>query len=143
MVLSKYVGASVKRREDPRLITGSSVYVDDLKLAGTVHVAFVRSPYAHARIKGIDGSVALATPGVVAVVTAADLAKVLKGKYSGETGGGGPTAEGGGMAEPSSIPVPGVEPLAMKKVRYAVVGAGWISQSAFMPGLEQTGSRTQ
>ena len=77
MVLRSYVGASVKRREDPRLITGSSVYVDDLKLPAMVHVAFVRSTYAHAKINGIDTSAALAMPGVVAVWTAADLEKVL------------------------------------------------------------------
>ncbi|GIW04636.1 MAG: hypothetical protein KatS3mg059_1256 [Thermomicrobiales bacterium] len=73
MVLSHYIGASVKRKEDPRLITGSSTYVDDLKLVGMVHVAFVRSTYAHARITGIDASAALAVPGVLAVWTAADL----------------------------------------------------------------------
>ena len=54
MVLSRYAGAQVKRKEDPRLITGSSVYVDDLALPGMVHMAIVRSPYAHATITGID-----------------------------------------------------------------------------------------
>src|SRR5215208_4225499 len=58
MVLSRYMGASVKRREDPRLITGSSVYVDDLKLAGMVHVSIVRSPHAHAKITRIDTAAA-------------------------------------------------------------------------------------
>ncbi|HKG25634.1 MAG TPA: xanthine dehydrogenase family protein molybdopterin-binding subunit, partial [Thermomicrobiales bacterium] len=118
MVLSSYVGATVKRKEDPRLITGSSTYVDDLKLAGTVHVAFVRSPYAHARINGIDTAAAKAAPGVVAVWTADDLSRVLKDKYPitpyGETG-----AEGGeDIAEEEGIPVPHVEPLAMTKVRF-------------------------
>ena len=70
VVLRSYVGASVKRKEDPRLITGSSIYVDDLKLPGMVHVAIVRSPYAHAKINGIDTAAALAMPGVVAVMTA-------------------------------------------------------------------------
>ena len=60
MVLSRYVGAVVKRKEDPRLITGSSTYVDDIKIPGTLHVAFVRSQYPHALINGIDaGTVAL------------------------------------------------------------------------------------
>jgi carbon-monoxide dehydrogenase large subunit len=118
VVLRSYVGASVRRKEDPRLITGSSTYIDDLQLVGMVHVAIVRSPHAHARINGIDSSAALAMPGVVAVITAADLAPVLQSKYSGQGGGGGPAAEGGGLAEPSSIPEPPVEPLALKKVRY-------------------------
>ena len=70
MVLSRYVGAVVKRKEDPRLITGSSTYVDDIKLPGTLHVAFVRSQYAHAMIGAIDGAEALTMPGVMAVITA-------------------------------------------------------------------------
>ena len=71
---NKYVGQRVKRTEDPRLIKGLAHYVDDIKLPGMLHVAFVRSVYAHARISGIDTSAALATPGVVAVYTGADMA---------------------------------------------------------------------
>ncbi|MDE2820569.1 MAG: molybdopterin-dependent oxidoreductase [Chloroflexota bacterium] len=73
MVLRSMVGASVKRKEDPGLITGSGKYVGDLKLPGMCHVAFVRSPYAHAKIRGIDGSAAAAREAVVAVVTGEDL----------------------------------------------------------------------
>ncbi|MER3438097.1 MAG: carbon monoxide dehydrogenase, partial [Chloroflexota bacterium] len=117
MVLSHYIGASVKRKEDPRLITGSSTYVDDLKLAGMVHVAFVRSTYAHARITGIDASAALDVPGVLAVWTAADLDNVIK-PVAATT----PSTEGGDQAAESdagaAIPVPKVEPLAREKVRY-------------------------
>jgi carbon-monoxide dehydrogenase large subunit len=69
----KMLGAPIKRREDPRLITGTSTYVDDLKLPRTAHIAFVRSPHGHARVRGIDASAALAAPGVVAVLTAADI----------------------------------------------------------------------
>ena len=83
MVLRSYVGAPVKRKEDPRLITGSSIYVDDLQLPGMVHVAIVRSPYAHAKITGIDTAAARAMPGVVAVVTASDLADVLARQVPG------------------------------------------------------------
>ena len=54
MVLSRYVGAEVRRKEDPRLITGSSTYVDDVPIAGMGYVALVRSPHPHARILGID-----------------------------------------------------------------------------------------
>ncbi|MDE2950842.1 MAG: molybdopterin-dependent oxidoreductase [Chloroflexota bacterium] len=73
MVLRSMVGASVKRKEDPGLITGKGKYVGDLKLPGMCHVAFVRSPYAHAKIRGIDGSAAAAREAVVAVVTGEDL----------------------------------------------------------------------
>ncbi|HEY8446057.1 MAG TPA: xanthine dehydrogenase family protein molybdopterin-binding subunit, partial [Thermomicrobiales bacterium] len=118
MVLSSYVGATVKRKEDPRLITGSSTYVDDLQLPGMLHLAFVRSTLPHALIKGIDASAALEMPGVVAVVTAADLKKVLKDFYvdatAGETGEDAPEA----AAADDKIPVPKVLPLADKKVRY-------------------------
>src|SRR5678815_5428798 len=69
-------GKSIKRREDPRFITGRGQYVDDLKLPGMTYAAFVRSPHAHARIKGIDTSAAKAHPGVVAVFTGADMTGV-------------------------------------------------------------------
>lgn len=70
---NKYVGQRVKRTEDPRLIKGLAHYVDDISLPGTLHVAFVRSVYAHARVTRIDTSAALETPGVVAVYTGADV----------------------------------------------------------------------
>lgn len=117
MVLRKYMGGSVKRREDPRLITGSSVYVDDLQLTGMVHVAFVRSLYAHANLKGIDTTEAESMPGVIAIMTSSDLEKVLPSKYAATGGDSGPAAEGG-PAEAGKIPVPAVQPLAREKVRY-------------------------
>jgi carbon-monoxide dehydrogenase large subunit len=69
----KMMGAQVKRKEDPRLITGASTYTGDVSLPGLHYVAFVRSPHAHARIRGIDRTAALRRPGVVAVVTGPDL----------------------------------------------------------------------
>jgi aerobic carbon-monoxide dehydrogenase large subunit len=71
---NKYVGQRVRRTEDPRLIKGLAHYVDDIELPGTLHVAFVRSVYAHAKINSIDTSAALASPGVVAVYTGKDVA---------------------------------------------------------------------
>jgi carbon-monoxide dehydrogenase large subunit len=71
---SKYVGKRVKRTEDPRLIQGLGHYVDDIKLPDTLHVAFLRSIHAHARITDIDVSEARNAPGVVAVYTGADVA---------------------------------------------------------------------
>jgi carbon-monoxide dehydrogenase large subunit len=69
-------GKSVKRREDPRFITGRGKYVDDLKLPGMTYAAFVRSPHAHARIKSIDVAAAKAHPGVIAVFTGKDMTGV-------------------------------------------------------------------
>jgi carbon-monoxide dehydrogenase large subunit len=73
MPVSKLVGARVKRREDPRLIRGLGQYVDDVNLPNTLHVAILRSPYAHAKIKSVETEVARRHPGVVAVVTGAEL----------------------------------------------------------------------
>src|SRR2546423_6889062 len=70
----KYVGKRIKRTEDPRLIKGLAHYVDDIGLPGTLHVAFVRSMYAHARISGIDTAEAMKAPGVISVYTGKDIA---------------------------------------------------------------------
>src|SRR6266498_3291645 len=63
------LGHRVKRKEDDRFIRGKGTYIDDIKLPGMLHMAILRSPYAHATITGIDASKAQAIPGVVAVVT--------------------------------------------------------------------------
>jgi len=70
----KFIGAPIKRLEDPRLLVGGGRYVDDLIRPGMAHAVFVRSPHAHARVVGLDGRRALARPGVLGLVTAADLA---------------------------------------------------------------------
>ena len=70
-------GQPIKRNEDQRLLTGSALFVDDVELPGMLHAALLRSPYAHARIVGIDTAAALARPGVVAVYTAKDLGAIL------------------------------------------------------------------
>jgi carbon-monoxide dehydrogenase large subunit len=100
----KYIGARVPRKEDPRLLNGSAVFTDDVTLPGTLHVALVRSPHAHARIRGIDAAAAKQEPGVVTVLTGKD-------------------AEATGML-PVFITVPSMSgskhmPLASDKVRYA------------------------
>src|SRR6478736_7392072 len=69
------MGHSVKRKEDPRFIRGRGEYIDDVVLPGMLWLDIVRSPYAHAKITSIDASRALATPGVLAVITGADLEK--------------------------------------------------------------------
>ncbi|WNG86897.1 xanthine dehydrogenase family protein molybdopterin-binding subunit [Mycobacterium sp. ITM-2016-00317] len=72
-VTARYAGQRVPRVEDSRLLTGHGRFVDDISRPGMLHACFVRSPFAHARINGIDASAALALPGVHAVFTAADL----------------------------------------------------------------------
>ena len=69
----RYVGQRFKRTEDARLVRGQARYVDDIRLPGTLHVAFVRSPHAHARLTGVDPLLAASAPGVRAVISAADL----------------------------------------------------------------------
>src|SRR5262245_50272115 len=68
-----YVGRPLKRTEDPKLIQGQGQYVDDLQLSGLMHLAFLRSPYAHARITAIRTDAARRAPGVLRVITARDL----------------------------------------------------------------------
>ncbi len=74
----KFVGDRLLRKEDPRLVQGRGRYVGDIALPGMLHAAFVRSPHAHARIGAIDAARALKTPGVVGVVTFADLGEAAR-----------------------------------------------------------------
>lgn len=71
--LGKYIGEKVKRTEDARLIRGIGHYVDDIKLADTLHVAFLRSPYGHAKINSINTDAAKSAPGVTAVYVGTDI----------------------------------------------------------------------
>ena len=71
----KWIGKSLKRVEDPRLLTGQGRYIDDIDRPNMLHAAVLRSPYAHARIVSIDVSAAAALPGVVAVLTGEDIAR--------------------------------------------------------------------
>ena len=75
---ARVFGSGIRRREDPRLLTGTARYTDDFTLPGMVHAAILRSPHAHARITRIDTSRAKAAPGVVAVFTGADTEAALK-----------------------------------------------------------------
>ena len=74
----KYIGKRIIRNEDPRLLTGQALFVDDVDLPGMLHAAFLRSYYAHARLKSIDASTARQRPGVVAVFTAEDMGEDWK-----------------------------------------------------------------
>src|SRR5262245_63409915 len=106
----KMMGAQVKRKEDPRLITGASTYTGDINMPGLHYVAFVRSPHAHARIGRIDASAVLKRPGIVAVVTGAD----LKSHYGPVPADGGSSEGGDGQASIGRKHYP----LAMERVRH-------------------------
>ena len=100
-VLPKLVGQRVKRREDPRLIQGLGTYVDDLKIVGMRHAAFVRCDVAHGRIRSIDTSAAEGMPGVEAVFTGAQIAEFV-----------------GPMPIGTPFPSPDHHPVAVDTVRY-------------------------
>ena len=106
----RYVGQSVKRREDPRLLTGHGRYVSDVRPQGTLHAAFVRSNVARGRITKLDVSAARALPGVAAVYTGSDLNPLVQQTWS--TMLGPPVALGGvSIYAPSNV-------LAEHDVRY-------------------------
>jgi carbon-monoxide dehydrogenase large subunit len=107
-IAERYVGASVKRSEDPRILTGSGRYVDDVRIPGMLHASFVRSPFAHARITGVDVEEARRAPGVVLVLTGAELEEMVV-----------PGPGFAGMMSPG-LPMPTFTTLATDKVR--VVG---------------------
>jgi carbon-monoxide dehydrogenase large subunit len=106
---TRYLGAPITRNEDPRLLTGQALFTDDVDLPGMLHAAFVRSPYAHAHLRGVDASAARARPGVVAVYTADDLGDYWK---PGPLLVNPPPVEGAVFHERTQVP------LARGKVRY-------------------------
>ncbi len=75
---ARHVGARLKRPDDPRLLTGRGRYLDDLTLPRMAHVSFVRSPHAHAAIAGIEYDAARGGPGVLAVLTGPEAARLCK-----------------------------------------------------------------
>src|SRR5437870_6196302 len=101
----KFFGASIKRREDQRLITGKGAFVDDVRIPGTTYAAFVRSPHAHAKIARIDATAARKLKGVLAVYTGKDLV----------AGGVKPIPVGWLLP---GLKVPAFHPLAVDRVRF-------------------------
>jgi carbon-monoxide dehydrogenase large subunit len=99
----RFVGARLKRSEDPRFLTGRGNYVDDLAQTGLVQASFLRSPYAHARITRIDTTAARTSPGVLLVLTGADLTDEYPALQ---------TREGDGLK------TMGMGPLAVGKVKF-------------------------
>ena len=106
----KYVSQSLKRLEDPKMITGQVHYLDDIELPNMMHAAFKRSDFAHAKINSIDVSEARKLPGVIGVWTAEDLGDYVQ---AGPLAVPTPTA-----IEGSSFAVKGAMPIAVDKVRY-------------------------
>src|SRR4051812_17542557 len=102
-VAARFIGKSVTRKEDQRLLTGHGLYVDDVRVAGTLHAAFLRSDLARATITRVDTSAAKESPGVVAVYTSED--------FDGITGPGYHAMLGEELVVPP--------PLAITDVRYA------------------------
>ena len=102
----RYIGQSVRRFEDPRLLTGHGTYIDDVAVPGMLHAAFVRSSFAHGRIRRVDSTAAAAVDGVVAVLFAADLAANYRPTWSSIIG----------RAAVSAQPL---RPLADQDVRFA------------------------
>lgn len=101
MGIAASIGTPIKRREDPRLITGQATYVDDVKLSGMLHMAILRSPYGHARINSINTEAAKKHPGVKAVFTAEDFNDIASiaiavplGEIANGMGVHGPLASG-------------------------------------------------
>ena len=84
--VGRYIGQSVKRREDPRLLTGHGRYVDDVQTPGTLHVAFVRSNVARGRITQLDVDAARALPGVEAVYIGSELNPICQQFWGTMTG---------------------------------------------------------
>src|SRR5512136_89699 len=72
-VSPKWVGQPIRRKEEDRLVRGKGIFVDDQKLTGMLHICFVRSTYAHAKITRLDVSKAAAFPGVVCTLTGAEV----------------------------------------------------------------------
>ena len=110
----KYVGAEVRRREDPRLLTGRARFVDDLRVPGCLHAVILRSPHAHARLAGIRLDRARAHPGVVAAFAFDDLAAALPALPAAGTPPAPLQARVGFQIRPAPP-----TPLARDKVRYA------------------------
>src|SRR2546423_6100015 len=81
MSATQMLGMKIHRREDPRLITGGGRFIEDVVVPRVLTMAVVRSPHPHARITGLDTSRAMAMPGVVAVLTAADYKPLLSGTH--------------------------------------------------------------
>ena len=108
--IPKFIGVRIRRREDPNLLTGAGRYVADFRLEGTAHMAISRSPYGHARILGIDTSRASQMPGVIGVLTAADINPMVSQAL--------PVVSGAMVGEFKDLVIPEQMPLQSDRVRF-------------------------
>lgn len=148
---SRVFGASIKRKEDPRLITGEAKYLDDLQLPGMAHAAILRSPHAHARIKSIDTSAAAAVPGVLGVFTGKDFMEVNPLPCAWQAGGVENHVNTPRVLEPEKVTFTGAgvavvvaesryiaeDALQLIKVNYEVLPAVVDAQKATQSGAPQ------
>jgi len=127
--VGRYVGQSVKRREDPRLLTGHGRYVDDDQTPGTVHVAFVRSSIARGRITKLDITEALRVPGVEAIYTADDLNPTIVQYWASMMG---PRIEHGGetVYPPASVLAPGDVRYVGDPIALVIASSRYIAEDA-------------
>ncbi len=114
------IGTPLRRKEDPRFITGTGTYLDDVQLADLAHAAILRSPYAHARIRSIDTAAAAAMPGVLAVYTGQDLKDLPALPCAWPAGG----ASGGGGLYTNNLNTPRL--LALDDVKWAGEGVAMV-----------------
>jgi len=118
-----HVGSRVKRPDDPRILTGRGRYVDDVVLPRMVHVAFVRSAHAHARLGRVDVEAARRAPDVVGVLAGAEAARLCK-PYRGV------------LAHYTGMKTGAMQPLAVERVRYVgepIVAVAATSRAAARP----------
>ncbi len=108
-IRTQTIGDPVRRREDPRLVTGQALYTADIPLSGALHLALVRSPYPHADVVGIEADDAAAMPGVRGVFTGADILPTLKAPFPVASSPSGGAFEG--------LQLPGSGPIADRRVR--------------------------
>ncbi|MGH2356581.1 MAG: xanthine dehydrogenase family protein molybdopterin-binding subunit, partial [Candidatus Limnocylindria bacterium] len=104
MAVATAFGAAIKRKEDPRFVTGTGTYLDDVQLPGMTYAAILRSPYAHARIRSIDTAKAKGMPGVLAVWTGKDLEADLNPLPMAWAAGGASGGEVGGVVNNVNSP---------------------------------------
>src|ERR671914_2972874 len=104
MAVATAFGAGIKRKEDPRFVTGTGTYTDDVQLPGMTYAAVLRSPYAHARIRSIDIVKAKQMPGVLAVWTGKDLENDLNPLPMAWAAGGNSGGEVGGVVNNVNSP---------------------------------------
>jgi carbon-monoxide dehydrogenase large subunit len=132
-VAPRYAGTRVQRVEDSRLLTGKGTFVDDVTRPGMLHACFVRSPFARARINGIDASAALALPGVRAVFTAADLNPDVKEAWHAIAGKDVPDTPRPPLAEGEAKFVGDPVALVVAESRYIAEDANELVEIDFEP----------